>query len=92
MRDWGFYEKHTAMITLLIWGINSFADLLQAAASVVAIIGGILIVYNIYSFRLSQNQFRHGVMTHCLDKYWKIMFDSGGLKEKDLEGWYASGE
>ena len=75
------------MISLFVWGINSLADALQAAASAVAIIGGILIVYNIYSFRLSQNQFRHGVMTHCLDKYWKIVFESQELREKDLKAW-----
>lgn len=75
------------MIILFESGIHTFAELLQAASAVVTIVGVVAIVYSIRNYGLSQSQFRHGVMTHCLGRYYAVMFDNKEQTNTDPDRW-----
>jgi hypothetical protein len=76
------------MIILFDSGLNTFAEWLQAASAVATIVGVIVIVYTVRGYSLSQNQFKFGVMTHCLDRYYAVMFEQSGLKNTDSDMWF----
>jgi hypothetical protein len=75
------------MIILFETGIHNLAELLQAASAIVTIVGVIAIVNGIRSYSLSQNQFKQEVMTHCLDRYYVVMFDKKYQINKEPDTW-----
>jgi hypothetical protein len=75
------------MIILLNSELPTFAEWLQAASAIVTILGVVVIVLSIRGYGLSQNQFRQGVMTHCLNRYYTVMFDKKGEKYSDPDVW-----